>query len=167
MNLKQKVSFVLISIILLSATAAATAAASTTSSTSSKAPVAAFSASPTSGYSPLKVQFTDKSKYSPTSWKWSFGDGKYSTAKNPVHTYSKVGKYTVALTVKNAKGNNKITKYSYITVSSSIVVDVVCKMKINKNTAKFTSKYKGKTYYFCSAYCKKKFDASPSKYISS
>ncbi len=83
-----------------------------------KAPVAAFSASPTSGNAPLKVIFTDKSTGSPTSWKWSFGDGTYSYEKNPVHTYSKVGKYTVSLTVKNAAGNNSLTKYKSINVTS-------------------------------------------------
>jgi FOG: PKD repeat len=81
-----------------------------------KAPIAAFLASPRSGENPLKVQFTDKSVNSPTSWKWSFGDGTYSTAKNPVHKYSKVGKYTVSLTVKNAKGSNTKTISNYITV---------------------------------------------------
>jgi len=82
-----------------------------------KAPVAAFSASPRSGKAPLKVQFTDKSTNSPTSWKWSFGDGTYSTAKSPAHKYSKAGKYTVSLTVKNAKGSNTKTISGYITVS--------------------------------------------------
>jgi len=82
-----------------------------------KAPVAAFSASPRSGKAPLKVQFTDKSANSPTSWKWSFGDGTYSTAKSPAHKYSKAGKYTVSLTVKNAKGSNTKTVSGYITVS--------------------------------------------------
>jgi len=82
-----------------------------------KAPVAAFSASPRSGKAPLKVQFTDKSSNSPTSWKWSFGDGTYSTAKNPVHKYSKAGKYTVSLTVKNAKGSSTKTISGYIVVS--------------------------------------------------
>jgi len=81
-----------------------------------KAPIATFSASSTSGNVPLKVQFTDKSTGSPTSWKWSFGDGTYSTARNPAHTYSKVGKYTVSLTVKNAAGSNAVTKSSYINV---------------------------------------------------
>ncbi|MHB8100949.1 MAG: PKD domain-containing protein [Methanosarcina sp.] len=81
-----------------------------------KAPIAAFSASSTSGNVPLKVQFTDKSTGSPTSWKWSFGDGAYSTARNPAHTYSKVGKYTVSLTVKNAAVSNAVTKSSYINV---------------------------------------------------
>ena len=81
-----------------------------------KAPVAAFSASSTSGNVPLKVQFTDKSAGFPTSWKWSFGDGTYSTARNPAHTYSKVGKYTVSLTLKNAAGSNAVTKSSYVNV---------------------------------------------------
>jgi PKD repeat protein len=53
-------------------------------------PVAAFSASPTSGSIPLKVQFTDQSTNSPTSWKWDFGDGTTSTTHNPLHTYIKV-----------------------------------------------------------------------------
>jgi PKD repeat protein len=82
-----------------------------------KAPVAAFSAAPTSGKTPLKVQFIDKSKGSPTSWKWNFGDGKYSTARNPVHIYSKVGKYTVTMTAKNVKGSSTKSMYRYITVS--------------------------------------------------
>jgi parallel beta-helix repeat protein len=82
----------------------------------SQTPVAAFSASRTSGKAPLKITFADKSKGAPTSWKWNFGDGKYSAAKNPVHTYGKAGKYTVSLTVKNAKGSNTKTIKNYITV---------------------------------------------------
>ena len=85
-----------------------------------KPPVAAFSASPTSGNAPLKVQFTDKSANSPTSWKWSFGDGTYSTDQNPAHTYNKQGKYTISLTVKNAKGSNTVTKSSYINVAAPL-----------------------------------------------
>ncbi|WP_292373866.1 MULTISPECIES: PKD domain-containing protein [unclassified Methanosarcina] len=81
-------------------------------------PIAAFSATPTAGKAPLKVQFTDKSTNSPTSWKWSFGDGTYSTAKSPAHTYSKKGKYTVSLTVKNAAGSNTKTISGYVIVKS-------------------------------------------------
>jgi PKD repeat protein len=58
----------------------------------------------------------DKSTGSPTSWKWSFGDGKYSTTKNPVHTYGNNGKYTLTLTVKNKMDSNTIKKSGYITV---------------------------------------------------
>ncbi len=63
-------------------------------------PVAAFSASPTSGNVPLNVTFTDKSTGTPTSWKWSFGDGTNSTVQNPTHKYTKAGTYTVALDSK-------------------------------------------------------------------
>jgi chitosanase len=83
-----------------------------------KVPVASFSAKPTNGKAPLKVQFTDKSTGTPTSWKWSFGDGTYSIQKNPVHTYKKAGKYTVSLTVKNAEGSDTKKISDYITVKS-------------------------------------------------
>ncbi|GEM_PF-2031113 len=123
MNPNQKMSLVLISIILLSATALAAPATDHTKAKAIKAPLAAFSASPTSGNAQLEVQFTDESTGTPTSWKWSFGDGKYSTAENPVHTYSKAGKYTVSLTVKNAGGTNKIRKHNYITVYTATTPD--------------------------------------------
>jgi YHS domain-containing protein len=39
--------------------------------------------------------------------------------------------------------------------ASSNVVDVVCKMEIDKRTAEFKSEYKGTNYYFCALSCKK------------
>jgi PKD repeat protein len=79
-------------------------------------PVANFSAKPTSGKAPLNVSFKDKSTGYPTKWKWTFGDGTNSTKQNPIHKYSKAGKYTVSLTVNNAAGSNTTTKANYITV---------------------------------------------------
>jgi len=92
----------------------------TLSNAEPKLPIAAFSAKPTSGKVPLKVQFTDKSTGTPTTWKWSFGDGKYSTAKNPAHTYSKAGMYTVALTATNTAGSNTLKKSGYINVAAPL-----------------------------------------------
>lgn len=46
-----------------------------------------FSASQVSGKTPLSVSFTDQSTGSPAEWNWTFGDGTYSTEKNPVHIY--------------------------------------------------------------------------------
>ncbi|MDO5838816.1 MAG: PKD domain-containing protein [Methanosarcina mazei] len=83
-------------------------------------PVAAFSASPSSGKAPLAVKFTDESTGAPTSRKWNFGDGTRSTAENPTHTYDKAGLYTVTLTVSNEKGSNTLTKSSYIIVSNAL-----------------------------------------------
>ena len=79
-------------------------------------PVAAFSGSPTSGYMPLNVAFTDTSSQSPNKWSWSFGDGQTSTQQNPTHTYSKAGRYTVSLTASNAAGSNLVSKSSYVSV---------------------------------------------------
>jgi len=81
-------------------------------------PVAAFSASPASGKTPLTVAFSDTSTGTPTKWKWSFGDETTSTKQNPKHKYSKAGKYTVTLTVTNAKGSNTATETDYIKVIS-------------------------------------------------
>jgi len=84
--------------------------------TSSNLPTASFSASPTSGKAPMKVQFNDKSTGTPKKWKWDFGDGTTSTKQNPIHMYSKVGVYTVKLIVTNAAGSNTVTKEDYIKV---------------------------------------------------
>ncbi|WP_230670147.1 PKD domain-containing protein [Methanosarcina barkeri] len=93
------------------------------SSQSSAKPVAAFTASPTSGKTPLNVAFTDTSTGSPTSWFWNFGDGAKSFLQNPIHKYSKAGIYTVNLTVKNAKGKNTVTKTEYINVITKPVAN--------------------------------------------
>jgi tripartite motif-containing protein 71 len=79
-------------------------------------PVAAFSAKPTSGTKPLTVTFKDTSTGSPTSWRWSFGDGSTKTSQNPIHMYSKAGSYTVKLTATNSLGSNTTTKTGYIVV---------------------------------------------------
>jgi PKD repeat protein len=86
-------------------------------------PVATFSASPASGKTPLTVAFTDKSSNMPTKWKWSFGDGASSTIQNPKHKYSAAGKYTVTLTVTNAKGSNTVTETDYIKVIAKPVAN--------------------------------------------
>ena len=79
---------------------------------------AAFSACPVSGKAPLTVKFKDESTGAPASWFWKFGDKCISTAKNPVHTYKKAGKYTVSLTVKNASGSDSVAKSRYILVKN-------------------------------------------------
>jgi len=78
-------------------------------------PVASFTASPTSGTHPLNVQFNDKST-DVYYWTWNFGDKATSTLQSPVHKYTKAGKYTVTLTVKNAAGKNTMKKTNYVTV---------------------------------------------------
>jgi len=87
-------------------------------------PTAEFSGSPTSGDSPLTVEFSDLSSNDPTSWSWSFGDGGVSTDRNPSHTYNSPGLYTVSLVAANGVGSNTETKFDYINVSEPIVPPV-------------------------------------------
>ena len=57
-----------------------------------------FTQNVTSGAAPLTVQFTDKSSGRPNTWLWDFGDGSTSSQRNPLHTYTSAGTYTVTLT---------------------------------------------------------------------
>jgi Cu+-exporting ATPase len=43
--------------------------------------------------------------------------------------------------------------------------DPVCGMDVDPATARHSSEYQGKTYYFCAPGCKKAFDAEPEKYL--
>ena len=82
-------------------------------------PIADFSANPTSGTTPLTVNFTDSSAGDITSWVWDFGDGNSSTSQNPTHNYTVAGTYTVKLTAKGPGGSDSWTESNYITVSPS------------------------------------------------
>jgi YD repeat-containing protein len=83
-------------------------------------PTANFSATPTTGLKTVTANFSDLSTENPTSWLWDFGDSlsssPTSTLKNPNHTYSSAGNYTVTLTSTNAGGSNTLTKTAYIVV---------------------------------------------------
>lgn len=87
-------------------------------------PVAAFTATPTSGYALLTVGFTDLSTNNPTSWQWDFGDGDISTEQHPVHVYATAGKYSVQLTVTNSSGSDTEEKTDFINVINPAVADL-------------------------------------------
>lgn len=44
--------------------------------------------------------------------------------------------------------------------------DPVCGMQVEPDNAAGKSEYQGKTYYFCNAACKQKFDRDPQQYAS-
>lgn len=50
---------------------------------------------------------------------------------------------------------------------SEMAKDPVCGMQVKVDTAKWTSDYGGRSWYFCSEGCKKKFEADPAKYDGS
>ncbi|MBW6513682.1 MAG: PKD domain-containing protein [Candidatus Syntrophosphaera sp.] len=95
-----------------------------TITTAPNPPSANFSGSPTSGYEPLTVQFTDQSTAGSgtiTAWAWSFGDGGSSTQQNPQHIYQNNGTYTVSLTVTNSFGlTGNYVRHNYITVQPTV-----------------------------------------------
>jgi YHS domain-containing protein len=49
---------------------------------------------------------------------------------------------------------------------ANTVIDPVCGMEIDPNTAAGKSEYNGQTYYFCGPGCKKSFDKDPEKYVN-
>lgn len=61
-----------------------------------------FDASVTEGRAPLVVRFTPYVEGNPTSYSWSFGDGRTSDEPNPMHVYQHHGTYSVMLTVEFA-----------------------------------------------------------------
>ena len=88
-------------------------------------PVADFSASPTSGCFPLRVNFTDLSTAGAgntnVSWLWDFGNGTTSTSQNPQTTYLSAGLYTITLKVTNDKGCTKTaSRNNFISVTNGV-----------------------------------------------
>lgn len=42
--------------------------------------------------------------------------------------------------------------------------DPICGMDVDEKTARHTSEYDGRTYYFCAPGCKRTFDQDPERY---
>lgn len=92
-------------------------------------PTVNFSADITLGCIPVRVNFTDLSATtvgSIISWDWDFGDGGTSTLKNPSHSYTNTGFYTVTLTATSSTGCKR-------TVSKGRFIRVVDGVKTNFN----------------------------------
>ncbi len=87
-----------------------------------------FSATPTSGCTPMTVQYTDLSTGA-TSWSWSFPGGtpSTSTVQNPTVVYNTAGTYDVTLNAFNLAGNQagSMSKPAYISVNSAPVTPAI------------------------------------------
>ena len=70
-------------------------------------PIVVAQATPSSGPTPLQVQFSTAGTFDPDagpgslSYLWDFGDGNTSTAPNPQHTYATPGPYSARVTVSD------------------------------------------------------------------
>ena len=86
-----------------------------TDNTGPPPPLADFTANPTAGLAPLVTQFYDASSGGTAdAWLWDFGDTTTSDLRNPSHTYTAVGTYTVSLTVTGPGGSSTKTKSAFI-----------------------------------------------------
>ena len=81
------------------------------------APVASFTASPTTGTAPLTVTLTDTSTGSITSRSWNLGDGTTAATQTVAKTYSAPGSYPIALTVTGSGGSTTATQTIKITAA--------------------------------------------------
>lgn len=82
-------------------------------------PVADFSWSGTD----TVIQYANNSSGgSPQTWDWDFGDGNTSTAKNPQHTYSMAGTYTVCLITTNTCGADTLCQTVVVTCPGGPIV---------------------------------------------
>ena len=50
--------------------------------------------------------------------------------------------------------------------AADLVKDPVCGMDVDPHTAEHRADYQGRTYYFCSARCRERFEAEPRKYLA-
>ncbi len=92
-------------------------------------PDAAFIVDTTQGCYPLTIEFTNYSDGG-TEFLWDFGDGYSSSDRNPIHTFSDPGDYTVTLTAPGPDGVNgvytkNITVFDHPVAEFSYTPDVV------------------------------------------
>ncbi|MBK8700248.1 MAG: PKD domain-containing protein [Saprospiraceae bacterium] len=85
------------------------------------APVAAFSASATTGCAPMSVDFFNNSINNPTAYFWNFpgGNPATSTLQNPTVAYNNAGLYDASLIVFNSLGSDTITFTNYVQVNDT------------------------------------------------
>jgi PKD repeat protein len=89
--------------------------------TEMRAPVADFTAEPTTVNTQDMVYFTSHVQGPDIeSYYWDFGDGQTSNGTNPSHQYQLPGKYDVSLRVTNPFGEDTAKKLQYISVRGLI-----------------------------------------------
>jgi len=80
-----------------------------------------FTLNTSRGAVPLTVRFTNQSLGDPTSFSWDFGDGAKSVEKDPVHTYTIPGVYTVTHRAANNKTSGIGTLTGAVTATAGQV----------------------------------------------
>ncbi|WP_410821087.1 ThuA domain-containing protein [Micromonospora sp. 050-3] len=93
-----------------------------------RSPIVKATGTPTSGSSPLTVQFSSAGTSDPDgntlSYLWTFGDGTTSTAANPSKTYTSNGNYTAQLKVTDSTGKTGFANVPITVGNSAPVVTI-------------------------------------------
>lgn len=106
--------------------AAHSAVAQVSVSVSAPPPLTATaSATPTSGTTPLAVQFygSGAGGSAPYSFAWKFGDGSFAAVQSPSHVYSAAGSYFAKLWVNDSASGSASSSVS-ISVTAAVVVSM-------------------------------------------
>ncbi len=94
-------------------------------------PIAALSANPTSGLTPLRVTFDGSGSSDPDNnaltYLWDFGDSSRSEGSSPTttHTYSVSGTFSASLVVRDSNGSSSEAKTRTITVGNRAPTAVI------------------------------------------
>lgn len=110
-----------------------------TASGAAAIPQAVLTASKLSGPSSLAVNFSAGRSVGHgniTRYQWSFGDGGFSTSRNPAHTYTKAGTYRATLSVTNQfqLTNTKTTKIKVTPAPQARLYASSLKLNLIKNS---------------------------------
>jgi len=79
----------------------------------------------------------------PTSWEWSFGDGRGSTQRSPSHTYATAASYVVTLKVRNPEGQDTLSKVITVPASEAMAPVASFDVAVDGLKAAFTDTSKG------------------------
>ena len=111
------------------------------------APVAEFSANPTTGCAPMSVHFVNESSPNAVSYVWQFPGGSpvASGLQNPTVIYQNPGAYSVTLTAINPSGSSTVIKSNYIIVQANPVSNFIS--AINGQVVTFTNTSQNATSY--------------------
>lgn len=120
-------------------------------STAGQPPVAAATATPTSGTVPLTVSFSGSDSSDPdgsiVSYAWTFGDGNAASGATASNTYVSAGTYTAVLTVTDSSGltaqrSVTITAQAPVVIVPMRVADIAMGLTRNKTQTRATAAVK-------------------------
>jgi PKD repeat protein len=127
----------------------------TTSSSPGRAPVATFTATPTTGDAPLTVQFDGRGSTDPDggalTFSWSFGTGLTGGGSTTSHTYAQAGTFDVRLTVTDPQGLTATSTQSIVVrAATALVAPADLRGTVSNRTVALTwsDRSTGETEYF-------------------